>query len=59
MFYPIHSLKLGRNSQKWPPGGLEPEGLYLQNQEVGVCNQKTQLLSGITFTVSLKIKPKI
>ncbi len=28
-----------------------------KNQKIGVCNHKTQLLSGITFTVSIKITP--
>ena len=32
-------------------------GLNLQNQKLRLCNHKTQLLSRITFTVSLKIKP--
>ena len=45
---------IGQNKQKWPPGGL-----YFQKQKLGVCNHKTQLLSGITFTVCLKIKPVI
>ncbi len=48
-----------QNRQKWPSGGLEPGGLYLQNKKLGVCNYKTQFLSGITFNVSYKIKPVI
>ena len=48
---------IGQNRQKWPTGGLEPGGLYLQIQKIGVCNHKTKFLSGITLTVSLKIKP--
>ncbi len=43
----------------WRFGVLKPGGLYLQNQKLGVCNHNTQLLSGITFTVSLKIKQVI
>ena len=39
----------------WIPGVLKPRGLYLQNQKLCVCNHITQLLSGLTFTVSLKI----
>ena len=31
-------------------------GEKLQNQKIRLCNHKTQLLSRITFTVSLKIK---
>ncbi len=43
----------------WRPAVLKPGGLYLQNQKLCVCNHKTKLLSEITFTVSLKIKPVI
>ena len=28
---------IGQNRQNWKTGGLEPEGLYLQNQKIGVC----------------------
>ena len=51
-----HLRRSGQNRQKWPPGGLEPRGLYLKNHILGVCNHITQLLTGITFTVGLKIK---
>ena len=55
-----------KNVFKWPEnvkfrrkwrffGGSD--GSNLQNQQIRLCNQKTQLLSRITFTVSLKIKP--
>ena len=40
---------IGQNRQKWPP----------PKPKIGVCIHKTQLLSGITFTASLKIKPVI
>ncbi len=32
-------------------------GEKLQNQKIRLCNHKTQRLSRITFTVSIKIKP--
>ncbi len=51
--------KNGQNKQKWPTGDLESGGLYLQSLKIGVCNHKTQFLSGIAFTVSLKIKQVI
>ncbi len=38
----------------WVTGFLEPGGLYLQNQKIGVYNQKTKLLTGITFPIILK-----
>ncbi len=41
----------------WRPGAPEPGDLYLQNQKLCVCIDKSQLLLGITYTVSLKIKP--
>ena len=40
-------------------GGMDPGGLYQQNQKMCVCYHKIKLLSGITFTVRLKIKPVI
>ncbi len=45
---------IGQNGYKCPTGGL-----YLQNQKLSVCIHKTLLLSGITLTVSFKIKPVI
>ncbi len=50
---------IGKNRQIWPNGILEPGGLNQQKQKIGVSNHKTQLLSGITFSVSLNIKPVI
>ncbi len=41
----------------WRPGAPEPGDLYLQNQKLCVCIDKSQLLLEITYTVSLKIKP--
>ncbi len=51
-------VKIGENGhlEAWSP---ETWRLYLQNQKIGVCNHKTQLLIAITSTVSLKIKPVI
>ncbi len=54
---------MSQNMQKrapeatWRPGAPEPGDLYLQNQKLCVCIDKSQLLLEITYTVSLKIKP--
>ncbi len=56
---------MSQNMQKrapeatWRPGAPEPGDLYLQNQKLCVCIDKSQLLLEITYTVSLKIKPPI
>ncbi len=40
-------------------GGFRRERrLKLKNQKIRLCNHKTQLISRITLTVSLKIKPE-
>ena len=56
MYYKVITIN-NKKKQKWPTGGQKLGGLYLQNQKLGVCNYKTQLLSGITFTVNIQIKP--
>ena len=41
----------------WRSGTWRP--IPIKNQNIGVCNHKTKLLSGTTCTVSLKKKPVI
>ncbi len=50
-------VKIGKITN-WRSGTWRPAYTF-KPKKIGVCNHKVQLLSGITFTVSLKIKPVI
>ena len=52
----LNGQKISNFGGKWRFFGGSG-GSNLQNQQIRLCNHKTQLLSRITFTVSLKIKP--
>jgi len=53
----LNGQKISNFGGKWRFFGGSG-GSNLQNQQIRLCNHKTQLLSRITFTVSLKIKPE-
>ncbi len=45
---------IGQNRQKWPNGSPNLDADTCKTKIIGLCNHKNKLLSGITFTVSLK-----
>ena len=54
----LNGQKISNFGGKWRFFGGSG-GSNLQNQQIRLCNHKTQLLSRITFTVRLEIKPDL
>ena len=53
-----NSARNGKNKFRWKMAVFVGSGgSNLQNQKIRLWSHKTQLLSRITFTVSIKIKP--